>query len=803
MRRRGPQRAGALVGRGPVCLLALLVFAGGVSTAASPAPAGETVPQTSSQAPRFVTARIRRSEAVLIAGESGFLDIDLSIQDPVDPTGGTLRWDRAAPHAVVWVSSLPRSGIVFDDQIPEDRPGHHILVRMPIPEADTRVLSARIKYSVSPRARAGDHVLWLEVSAPLVTADGTEVQDIGIMRSPFQIDSRLRVKLLMLLVIAATVFLFIVEWVRVDVVAILVMLLLPELGLIDAADTFRGLSSNAVVAIIGVMIISFGLNRVGVVGKATRPLLRLVGKSASRLIVAYSSLIAVISSVMQNTGAAVLFLPSIRISACRRLNIPLSRVLMPIGMAAILGGTLTMVGTSPLILLNDLLPEGMPHFGLLELTPIGLALVVSGIAYLSVAAGLGLGREPAVRHPLPAMAGADDCFIHYDGISGPFEILMPPNYRPGPEPQELAQIRRERHVNIVALAYRSGDTDTAPSPRSVIGAASGLLAFGTEQAVKDFVQDYGLVQWPTPRIFRDHVNEPTVAGTVEIVITPRSRLAGRTIGEIGFRDSFHVSALALHQGGETYYQEMADRPLGPGDAILVHGTWAQLHALREHDQSFIIISRRETEFLAPEKSKAALASFALALGLMLVSSLYFQNREYNPIPLSVCLMIGAGAMVLSRVITITEAYRAVDWRTVFLLGGLIPLGMAVSQTGTATWIARGIVGTLGDHLSPLLLLFVLAAMSCGFTLVISNVGACALLVPLGISLATQTGVDPRVAAIVVGVGVSNSFILPTHQVNALYMGPGEYKTIDYVKIGGILSLLYIVVLVTMTYLFYV
>jgi di/tricarboxylate transporter len=187
---------------------------------------------------------------------------------------------------------------------------------------------------------------------------------------------------------------------------------------------------------------------------------------------------------------------------------------------------------------------------------------------------------------------------------------------------------------------------------------------------------------------------------------------------------------------------------------------------------------------------------------MVFSSFYFQNSAYNPLPLSVCLMVGALGMILSKVMTISEAYRSVDWRTVFLLGGLIPLGMAVDQTGTAQWIAKGIIIVLGNYMSPLLLLIILACLSCAFTMVISNVGACALLVPLGVSIATQMGIDPRAAVIVVGLGVSNSFILPTHQVNALYMGPGEYRTKVYIKIGGFLSLIYIVVLVTMTYVFY-
>jgi len=296
--------------------------------------------------------------------------------------------------------------------------------------------------------------------------------------------------------------------------------------------------------------------------------------------------------------------------------------------------------------------------------------------------------------------------------------------------------------------------------------------------------------------------DPSLAGIVEGVVSPRSSLIGRTIKEIRFRETFGINALAIHQSGKTYYRRLADRPLRAGDAILVHGTWERFHALEELHRNLIIVTPFEEEFHKPEKSGRALACFSVALALMMLSSFYFQKQPYNPIPLSVCLMLGAVGMILTRVVTINEAYRAVDWRTVFLLGGLIPLGMAMGQTGTAEWMARAIVAGLGSLMSPLTLLVVLAVLSGGFTLVISNVGACTLLVPLGVSIADHIGVDPRVAAVVVGLGVSNSFILPTHQVNALYMGPGGYRTRDYLKIGGGLALIYIVVLVTMTYFFY-
>jgi di/tricarboxylate transporter len=345
--------------------------------------------------------------------------------------------------------------------------------------------------------------------------------------------------------------------------------------------------------------------------------------------------------------------------------------------------------------------------------------------------------------------------------------------------------------------------DVPPPPTAFIGGVFSVCFNGRVDAVANFVRDSGLVRRAEPRLFQATVLNAAIAGVVEVVVSPRSTLIGQTIKEVRFRETFDVTPLALHQDGETYYRGLADRKLQAGDALLLHGTWEQFHSLQERHQNFIIISSCEAEFQRPEKARWALGCFLGALSLMMVSSFYFQQQPYNPIPLSVCLMAGAVGMVLSKVMTITEAYRAVDWRTVFLLGGLIPLGMAVDQTGTAHWMARGIVVGLGDYMSPLLLLIVLACLSCGFTLVISNVGACTLLVPLGISLANQIGVDPRVAAIVVGIGVSNSFILPTHQVNALYMGPGGYRTKDYFKIGGGLSLIYITILVAMTYFFYV
>ncbi|MCF8129096.1 MAG: SLC13 family permease [Deltaproteobacteria bacterium] len=763
--------------------------------------------KNSSRAPRYISIDLKSPLKSLIAGENGSFEVEAALQQPKSAEKHPLTWDReAASPVTVWVSSPPNSGITFIDHARPGRPVHHLLVRFPpVDTVTSQPLSVKIAYALAPDAKTGHHAFWLDVAGEMTTRKGEKINDMGIVRLPFEVDTHLKTKLLMLLVVAVAVFLFIVEWVRVDVVGILMMVVLPELGLLNAHDAFRGLSSNAVIAIIGVMIISYGLNRTGLVNRMLQPVLPLIQKSASRLVTIFSGLIAAISSVMQNTGAAVLFLPAIRLTATHKLKVPISRVLMPIGMAAILGGTLTMIGTSPLILLNDILPQGMPKFGFLELTPIGMALVIGGVLFLSTGGMAILSasyRNGSGGEKETTETSHDAVRDAYPLINGPYEVFVPEDSRAEKESPEMFAIRHQYLVNIVASVKDDGTCQVAPLPQTTIRGGLSLCIYGPAKGVEDFVRDYGLILQKEPVQFRNTLFNPSIAGIVEVVVSPRSSLLGKTIKEIRFRETFGVNPLAVHQSGETYYRELADLPLQAGDIVLIHGTWEQFHALQEHHQNFIIVSPFEEEFQKPEKGKRALICFLITLFLMLFSSFYFQKQLYNPLPLSVCLMLGALGMILTKVMTIAEAYRAVDWRTIFLLGGLIPLGMAVTQTGTAQWIAKGIIIGLGDFMSPLLLLIILAVVSCAFTLVISNVGACALLVPLGVSMAHQIGMDARVAVIVVGLGVSNSFILPTHQVNALYMGPGGYRTRDYIKIGGVLSLIYIAILVAMTDILY-
>jgi di/tricarboxylate transporter len=236
--------------------------------------------------------------------------------------------------------------------------------------------------------------------------------------------------------------------------------------------------------------------------------------------------------------------------------------------------------------------------------------------------------------------------------------------------------------------------------------------------------------------------------------------------------------------------------------MLLFGRWEKFHRLKGK-QTFVFSTEIKGEIMRTEKAKMAVTWLVVALGLVLgfnplMAALGYPDMKLS---LSVCLLTGALGMILTKVMSVDEAYQSVDWMTVFLLAGLIPLGLAFQKTGTAEFIATGVMNMLGD-VPVIVFLAVVGIMTSFFTLVVSNVGATVLLVPLAMTMAIRAGADPRLTALVVALSASNTFILPTHQVNALVMRPGGYKTVDYVRAGAGMTILFLVVMLTMLYLFY-
>ncbi len=611
--------------------------------------------------------------------------------------------------------------------------------------------------------------------------------------------------------LAFTVFLFVSEIIRVDLAAILVLVLIGILSyvpgleqLADVSQLFNGFASNAVISIIAVMIVGAGLDKTGIMNTVAAAILKRGGTNEARILPIVSGTVGVISSFLQNVGAAALFLPVVsRISA--RSGIPLSRLLMPMGFCAILGGTMTMVGSSPLILLNDLIQtanSGLPAdqqmrpFGLFSVTPIGAALILTGIAYFLL---LGRWVLPSEKTKIDATTGqATSQYLKrvYGLKTSVFEVDVPEDS--ALVGQILADINNEHNVYIISTFYR-GKASMLQILTAQIAAPCRLAIIGKYSVVRRFADRFGLTIRPQLDIFADEF-APTNAGIAEIVIPPDSQLIGKSPRDLLLRKTYGLSLLAIHRGEETMsHVRTADHeptqiglvPFQAGDMLVAHTRWDNLTRLKR-DRNFVIVtSDFPQEELRPEKVGWALLFFAVSLSMIL----------FTDVRLSLCLLTGAVGMLLTRVLSIDEAYAAVGWNTVFLLACLIPLGQAVQNTGTAEWIAQQILIVLDGW--PLWSLQLgIAILATAFSLMMSNVGATVLLVPLAVSIAVTAGGNPAIFALTVAISTSNSFLIPTHQVNALIMGPGGYRVIDFIKAGGIMSILFLVVSMLMLSLVY-
>jgi di/tricarboxylate transporter len=598
----------------------------------------------------------------------------------------------------------------------------------------------------------------------------------------------------MMLVLGVLIFLvtlFITELLRVDVAALLVMVIIGLLGLIPATELFTGFASNAVISIIAVMIIGAGLDKAGVMARLAHLLLTIGGKTERGILSTLLATVALISSFMQNVGAAALFLPVVnRISA--RTQVPLSRLLMPMGFSALLGGSITLVGCSSLIILNDLIINAnemlptdmapMQPFGLFAPTPVGLALVATGMIYFLIA---GRWVLPTVKIQAKQIFTPIDYFRQRYQIEGSvFELLVTPN-----SPLVGKTIAEyEQHLSgaakIIAL-LKGKNLRLSPALDVTLDAGDSFAMMGDVESIATFAKKTHLLLKPQIGIFTEMLVS-TRSGVSEVVIPPGSQVIGQTLLEMRMRKTYGLSVLEVYRQERLLRQGLRDLKLQTGDTLLVHSTWEDLATLQGNKNFVTITTHFSTEQPANHHSWIALGFFALAIGLVL----------FTELRLALALLVGALGMIIFRVISIEEAYKRVSWQTVFLLASLIPLGRAVENTGTAAWLAHQTLNVLGD-MPSWVLQTALALLATLLTQLMSNVGTTVLLVPLAVNIAIQSGANPTMFALTVALATSNSFLLPTHQVNALVMGPGGYRVADYLRAGSIMTILFLLILIIM------
>lgn len=585
-------------------------------------------------------------------------------------------------------------------------------------------------------------------------------------------------------ILVATVIMMVFEIFRIDVVAIITMLALGWSGILTTDEMLKGFSSNAVISMIAVMILGYGITTTGVMEKFSELILRKVGNDKNKIIGLISSAVGTISAFMQNIGAAALFLPG-TIEISRKTKIPISQLVMPLGFAAILGGSLTMVGSGHLILINDLLKAAdLEPYGLFAVTPIGAVLLIAGILYFFI-----LGNVV-----LPSASGEGTKKSSQEKLMETLRLSKNIWYLSIQEGSPLVGLTAESSgiwknfkVNIVALS-QGQDIIYAPWRETAFQSGQILALLGRENDVEALVQAFGLKREPAPSLF-NRLDKPEDSGFAEVIFPASSEIIGKSLREYSFRRRFALEPLEIFHNGEEIKGDFSDHVFQQGDALIVYGLWDNIRILK--DQSDLIVATPiDVEPKNQSKTIPAVASFTLGILLTFVG-----------VPIALAFLTGALAMILSRVISIQQAYDAIDWKVVFLLAGLIPLGIAMQKTGAAYFLAENVMGLIEGQ-SPLLLVIAITVLATVFSLFMSNVGAVVVLAPLVIGMAEIAGLDPRPLTLLAAVSVSNSFVLPTHQVNALMMSTGGYKNKDYIKAGSGMTALFLVLTVVVFYFFY-
>jgi len=597
--------------------------------------------------------------------------------------------------------------------------------------------------------------------------------------SPLTVDM-----MLVLGLVGFTLFMFVLDRLRPDVVALLVLVTLGLLGLVPIEQLFTGFSGTAVIAVIATMILSAGLDRTGVLNRLAVWLLRVSKGMENRLILLTGLVAGMISGVIQNPSVMALFLPvASRLSA--RTGLALSRLLLPIALCIVMGGGLTLVGNSPLILLNDLLvaanrnlPSGVATLNPLPMfapMPIGLALLLVAMGYLWLVGRRWLSREDKGATP----ARTESYFAQTYGIEGEvFELTVTAE-----SPlvgMSVGEAELQKGAPLI-LALKSGnESRLAPPADTMIWVGSVMGVMGRREDVSDYAQNNILRMQSRLRNFADLFN-PSRAGISEAVVPPTSRFIGQTLADLHLRKRLGISLLAINRGDQVFREDVRTTPIRPGDLLVFHCIWRDLSQAAE-SRDFVVVTDYPKDEQRPHKLWHALAVFALALGLALS----------HEVAVPVALMSGVVGMLLLGVIKMDEAYAAVNWKTVFTMACLIPLGWAMDSSGAAGWIAAEAMERTGDQ-SVYLLQAGVAVLTTLFAIVVSNVGATVIMVPMAISIALAAGGNPTAFALIVALSASNNLVSVSNPVLSMVAGPAGYRGIDLMKVGAPLAAIYILI----------
>ena len=586
---------------------------------------------------------------------------------------------------------------------------------------------------------------------------------------------------LVLILLAAAVMMFAANRPRTDFVALIMMTALPLIGVIDVREALAGLSDPNIVLIATLFVIGDALVRTGVAQKLGDFLVRHAGQSETRLIVLLMLVVATVGSVMSSTGVVAIFIPVVlRIAANAR--IAPGRLMMPLSVAALLSGMMTLVATTPnLVIQSELVRRGHEGFAFFTFTPFGLVMVGLGILYMLVARRLLGGKAPVETESRPRLAEWVDEY----GLAGREHRMQvrPESPLIGRSLGEL-DVRASRGVNIIAIERGRGIGRELIKPRGSTGIEAGDVIFlDLAEKPADFEQvcrDLALEPLPIPQgYFSDRSQE---LGMAEMIVPPGSRLAGTTVMESRLRTDYDLTLLGLKHGRTVRTGRLADVTLREGDTLLVVGPWRAVERHRSDFRDLVAFNLpREFDDVIPIPGRAP---FAVAILLLVVAMMVT-----GIVPNVYAALIGCLLMGVFGCMDMTSAYRAIHWPSLILIVGMLPFSIALQKTGGVDLAADALldlVGRYGAHLS-LGAIFIVTAL---LGLFVSNTATAVLMAPIALEVADDLQASPYPFAMIVALAASAAFMTPVSSpVNTLVVGPGDYAFADFVRVGVPLSLL--------------
>ncbi len=580
--------------------------------------------------------------------------------------------------------------------------------------------------------------------------------------------------------LAVTVVLFASDWLRPDVVALLVIVALILGGILPVSVAVAGFGDPLIILIAGLFVVGEGLVRTGIAFQVGQGLARLAGASESRLLVLLMLAVAGLGAFMSSTGVVAIFIPVV-LGLTGRLSISPGRLMMPMAFAALLSGLLTLIATPPNLVVNDALRSaGLHPFGFFGVTPIGLLILALGIGYMAI-----IGSRLLPSSVPNSTAGHRKTLRElgesYQLVGQLHRLRLAADSSLVGQTVAEARLRTRYGLTLIGVERptRFAETVSAALANTELHPADVLYGVGSAAAVEELIAAERLLQLPITDSEQQRLIQEL--GLAEVMLPPDSALIGQTLRQAAFRSHHALSVLGIRRRGQPLLH-LAQEKLAFGDVLLVVGAWKRIALLQNDPKDFLVLN------LAAELSEVApsyrQAPFALAILLAMVALMTF-----GWVSNVVAVLLAALAMGLCRCLRMEDAYRAINWPSLVVIAGMLPLAKALEQTGGVALIADGLVAGLGPF-GPLALLagvFVLAALIGMF---ISNTATALLMAPIAIAAAQQVGVSPYPFAMTVVIAASAAFVTPVSSpVNTLVLAPGGYRFNDFVRVGLPLLLL--------------